>query len=129
MASLTNYAEDKLRDHLLGITAYTMPTDVYLALYTAAPDETGGGTECTGGSYARQVISTWTAGSTGSGSASNSADLSFTNMPACTVVAVALLDAASGGNMLLYETLGSSKTVTAGATLPVATGDVVVTFA
>jgi len=62
MASLTNYAEDKLRDHLLGITAYTMPTDVYLALYTAAPDETGGGTECTGGSYARQV---WNVGVSG----------------------------------------------------------------
>ena len=55
-SALGNYLAKKILDHVLGGTTYTQPTSVDLALYTAAPDSTGGGTEVTGGGYARQQI-------------------------------------------------------------------------
>jgi alkylation response protein AidB-like acyl-CoA dehydrogenase len=50
--SLSNYAENKVLDHVLGTTSYTKPT-TYVALYTVAPTDSTAGTEVTGGSYAR----------------------------------------------------------------------------
>lgn len=128
MASMTDYLEDALRDHVLRNTAYTSPTTVYLALFTSATDDAGGGTEVTGGSYARQAV-TFAAGAAGSGAADNSSDVSFTNMPAATVTHAALFDASSGGNMLMHAALSSSKTTNSGDTLTFATGDVDAVFA
>ena len=118
--NLTNYLENKLLDHFLGTTAYTMPTPVYVALFTVAPGEAGGGTEVTGGSYARQTAA-FTAAS--SGATSNSANIDFTGMPAATTVAIALFDAITSGNMLVHGTLTTNKTTDAGDTLRIATGD------
>ena len=118
--NLTNYLENKLLDHFLGTTAYTMPTPVYVALFTVAPGDAGGGTEVTGGSYARQTAA-FTAAS--SGATSNSANIDFTGMPAATTVAIALFDAITSGNMLVHGTLTTNKTTDAGDTLRIATGD------
>lgn len=126
MADLSNYAEDKLLDHILGTAAYTMPTNVYIALYTVAPTDAGGGTEVVGGSYARKVAA-FSASS--GGTTSNTADIDFTNMPAVTVVAAGIFDAVSGGNLLWHGNLASSKSVDAGDTLRLATGDIDVTLA
>ena len=117
--NLTNYLENKLLDHFLGTTAYTMPT-VYVGLFTVAPGDAGGGTEVTGGSYARQTAA-FTAAS--SGATSNSANIDFTGMPAATTVAIALFDAITSGNMLVHGTLTTNKTTDAGDTLRIATGD------
>lgn len=118
--NLTNYLENKLLDHFLGTTSYTMPTPVYVALFTAAPGDAGGGTEVTGGSYARKTA-TFTAAS--SGATSNSANIDFTGMPAATTVAIAIFDAITSGNMLVHGTLTTNKTTDAGDTLRIATGD------
>ena len=118
--NLTNYLENKLIDHFLGTTSYTMPADVYVALFTAAPGEAAGGTEVTGGSYARK-IATFTAAS--SGATSNDSNIDFTGMPAATTVAIGIFDALTSGNMLLYGTLTANKTTDAGDTLRIATGD------
>ena len=118
--NLTNYLENKLIDHFLGTASYTMPTDVYVALFTVAPSDAGGGTEVTGGSYARQVA-TFTAAS--SGATSNDTNVDFTGMPAVTTVAIGILDNITSGNMLLYGTLTTNKTTDAGDTLRIATGD------
>lgn len=117
--NLTNYAENKLLDHILGTAAYTMPT-VYVSLYTVAPTDASSGTEVTGGSYARQAVSF--ASSTG-GATSNTANIDFTGMPACTVVAIGVTDALSSGNILVYGSLAANKTLDAGDTLRVSTGD------
>jgi hypothetical protein len=122
--SLTNYAENKVLDHVLGTTAYTMPT-TYVALYTVAPTDSSAGTEVTGGSYAR-IAGAWTA-STG-GATANSSNLDFTGMPACTVVAVAVLDNSTGGNILIHGTLTANKSLDAGDTLRIATGDLDITI-
>jgi hypothetical protein len=118
--NLTNYLENKLIDHFLGTTSYTMPADVYVALFTVAPSDAAGGTEVTGGSYARQ-IATFTAAS--SGATSNDSNIDFTGMPAATTVAIGIFDAITTGNMLLYGTLTTNKTTDAGDTLRIATGD------
>ena len=117
--NLTNYLENKLLDHFLGTTAYTMPT-VYVGLFTVAPGDAGGGTEVTGGSYARQTAA-FTAAS--SGATSNSGNIDFTGMPAATTVAIALFDASTSGNMLVHGTLTTNKQTDAGDTLRIATGD------
>ena len=118
--NLSNYLENKLLDHFLGTTSYTMPSPVYVALYTVAPSDAGGGTEATGGSYARQTA-TFSAAS--SGATSNDANIDFTNMPACTVVAIGIHDNITSGNLLVWGTLTSNKSLDAGDTLRIATGD------
>lgn len=118
--NLSNYLEDKLIDHFLGTTTYTMPSSVYVALYTVAPSDSGGGTQVTGGSYARQVA-TFSASS--GGATSNTGNIDFAGMPACTVVAIGIFDNLTAGNLLLWGTLTSNKTVDAGDTLRIATGD------
>ena len=118
--NLSNYLENKLIDHFLGTTSFTMPAAVYVGLYTVAPDDTGGGTQVTGGSYARQTA-TFTASA--SGATSNSANIDFAGMPAATVVAIGIFDASTAGNLLLWGTLTANKTTDAGDTLRIATGD------
>jgi hypothetical protein len=126
--NLSDYAEKKLLDHLLGTTSYTMPSAVYLALYTAAPTDSSGGTEVTGGSYVRKVV-TFDEVTSGSGSTTNDTTLDFTGMPSCTVVAVAVLDALTSGNILVYGTLSTNKTLDSGDILRVASGDLSITIA
>lgn len=118
--NLSNYLENKLIDHFLGTTSFTAPAAVYVALYTVAPSDAGGGTEVTGGSYGRQTA-TFTASA--SGATSNNSNIDFTNMPAATVVAIGIHDNVSAGNLLLWGTLTTNKTTDAGDTLRIATGD------
>lgn len=118
--NLSDYLENKLLDHFLGTTAYTMPSNVYVALYTVAPTDSTAGTEVTGGSYARQSSAFDAAAS---GATQNSADIDFVDMPACTVVAIGLHDASTSGNLLVHGTLNQNKTLDAGDTLRIAQGD------
>lgn len=128
MASMTDYLEDKLRDHVLRNVVYTSPATVYLALFTTATTDAGGGTEVSGGSYARQAVA-FQAGAAGSGAGDNSAAGTFSNMPAGTVTHAALFDALTGGNMLLHAPLSSPKTPAAGDAISFAVGDIDAIFA
>lgn len=112
----SNYLENKILDHVLKNTSYTSPTTVYCALFTAAPGETGGGTEVTGGSYARQAVTFSTAAS---GESHNSADIVYTLMPAATVTHFGVYDASTAGNLLYYGAFSASKTTTSGDTLTI----------
>ena len=118
--NLSNYLENKLLDHFLGTTSYTMPTTVYIGLYTVVPTDAGGGTQVTGGSYARQTAAFSAAAS---GTTSNTANIDFAGMPAATTVAIGVFDALTAGNLLLWGTLTANKTTDAGDTLRIATGD------
>lgn len=118
--NLSNYLENKVLDHILGTTTYTKPSAVYVALYTAAPNDAGGGTEVSGGSYARQTAAFDAAAS---GATQNTANVDFVNMPASTVVAIGIHDALTSGNLLVWGTLSTSKSLDLGDTLRIATGD------
>jgi hypothetical protein len=123
--NLTNYLESKLIDHFLGTTTYTKPSAVYVALFTVTPGEAAGGTEVTGGSYARQAA---TFGAASSGATTNDTNIDFANMPAATTVAIGIFDASTSGNMLLYGALTTNKTTDAGDTLRIATGSLSVSI-
>src|SRR5437899_12882996 len=68
MAGMSDFLENALVDwffraQALGVTgasagAASGPTTLYYALFTAAPNDAGGGTEVTGGSYARVSVAT-----------------------------------------------------------------------
>lgn len=103
MSAKTNFLSNKILNHFLRNTADTAPTTVYLALYTVAPTATTGGTEVTGASYARQAM-TFAAAS--GGACSTSADITFSGLPAGTVVAVAICDASTSGNILWFKSYG-----------------------
>lgn len=143
MAAFSDFAENKILDWLmrgqaLGITggsaaAGTGPTNLYVALLTAAPSDTGGGTEVSGGSYARvnvassmanwsgtQGAATTVASSGTTGTISNNNAVTFpaptANWGVCTHFA--LYDASSAGNLLMWAPLTTSKTVNNGDPAP-----------
>jgi hypothetical protein len=121
--SMTNYLELEVLDHVFGKGAYTAPTP-YLALFTVAPSDAGGGTEVSGGSYARQAIASNMAVAS-SGAITNSGAISFPTATASwgTVVAFGVMDASTAGNMLWWGDLTASKAVGSGDTLSFAAGD------
>jgi hypothetical protein len=120
MAAISNYLENELLDHVLKAAAYTAGASVKLALFTSNPTDAGSGTEVSGGSYARQTITFGTAAS--GGTISNTADITFTTMPAATVTHVGIYEHTSD-NLLFHGALSSSKSVDAGDTFKISTGD------
>ena len=129
MAGFSDYLEDKVLDHVFGGTAYTAPSTLYVALYTVAPDDTGGGTEVTGGSYARQTA-TFTVSGTSPTTATNAASIEYPTATADygTVTSVGILDASSGGNLLAYADLDTSKVVSTGDVFRFDAGDLDITL-
>lgn len=133
MAAMSDYLENKLIDALLRGQSFTFPTTVYIALFTANPTDSTAGTEVTGGSYARVAVTcsmanfagTQSAGSTTAssgtnGTTSNNTVITFPTPTANwgTVTGVAVMDAATSGNVLLFGALGSSKVVNNGDVAP-----------
>jgi hypothetical protein len=126
MAEFSDFMENKIIDHMLRNQAYTPPATVYLALFTTATSDAGGGTEVSGGSYARQAV---TLSAASGGASSNSADITFPTATANwgTVTHLALMDALTGGNMLMHTALDESKTVNNGDTFKINAGALDVT--
>ena len=56
MSNASNRLENLVLDHLCRSATWTPPATLYVALYTAAPSDAGGGTEVTGGSYVRKSL-------------------------------------------------------------------------
>lgn len=133
MSAMSDYLENKIIDWLFRQQAYAPPATLHMGLLTAAPSDTGGGTECSGGSYARVAVAsslvnfagTQSAGSTvassgTSGTTSNNVAVTF---PAPTgdwgrATHFAIYDAASAGNLLFWGTLGAAKNINNGDSAP-----------
>lgn len=124
--SFSNYLETNVLGHVFGGSAYTAPTTLYLALFTSNPDEDGSGTEVTGGAYARQTVAFTVSGNT----ASNTAAVEYATATASfgTVSHVGVYDALSGGNLMAYAALTSSKAIDIGDVFRVPTGDLDITL-
>lgn len=145
MSALSDYLENKLTDLIFRGQAFTAPATLYFALFTAAPSDSGGGTEVSGGSYARasmtanltnwsgtQGAGTTTASSGTGGASSNNNAITFPTPSANwgTVTHWGVFDAASSGNLLMHGALTVSKNVNNGDPAPsFAAGDLDVTFA
>jgi hypothetical protein len=130
MAALSDYAEKLLLDWMMTTGTATRPTSWYVALYTAAPSDSGGGTEVSGAGYARQSV-TFDAASSPAGTTSNSADVSFTAVGGDygTVTHMGIFDASTGGNLLWHGVLSASKTVEDGDTITFTAGNIDLTMA
>jgi len=111
---------------------------IFIALFTAAPGETGGGTEVTGGAYARTanqpLDANWTATSGTDGQTDNAADITFPAPVGAnwgTIVSFAQVDRATGtATMFSYASLTASRVVNDGDQAPkFATGALTATFA
>ena len=130
MAGFSDYLEDKVLEHVFGGNAYSAPSTLYVALYTSAPSDTGGGTEVSGGGYVRKT-STFNVSGTNPTTASNAGAVEYPTATANygTVVAVGIFDALSSGNLLAYANLTTSKVVSTGDVFRFNTGDLDVTLA
>jgi len=113
--SFSDYLENELLDHVLGGGDYSRPGTVYVGLFTATPSDAGGGTEVSGGSYARVSVTNnstnWPAAS--SGAKSNGTAITFPMATASwgTISQFGIFDAASGGNLLAWGDLSTSRAV------------------
>lgn len=131
MSSMTNYYETEMLNTMRGITA-AAPSVVYLALLLSNPTETGAaGTEASYTGYARQAM-TFSAPATSGNAVSiqNSAQIEFPTPPGAsgTVTYAAIMDAATGGNMLVYKQLSNTIVLTSEVSPRFAAGDVVLTM-
>ena len=108
----------------------TRPTAWYVALYTSAPSDSGGGTEVSGSGYSRQSV-TFAAATSGAGTTSNTNAQTFTASGGAfgTVVAIGIHDASSGGNLLWHGNMTASKTIADGDTLEFSIGNIDLTLA
>ena len=124
--SLSDFAENEILDHLLSAATYTPPATLYLAVFTAAPTDAGGGTEVSGGSYARLAVTNEATNfpAAVAGAKSNGVALTMVTASASwgTIVAYALFDASSAGNMIGWADLTSSVLINNGDTLRFAAG-------
>lgn len=118
--SKSDFLENKLLDHVLGGVDYVRPATVFIALYTVAPSDAGGGTEVTGGSYARAAVTNNATNfpAAAGGAKANGTEITFVQATANwgTVVAASIFDAVSGGNLLYHGTLTVNKAIDSGDT-------------
>jgi hypothetical protein len=126
MSASDNF-ENKILDAGFGTGTLTKPANVYVALYSTAPTDSTAGTEVTGNGYARQIVSF---SSAANGAIASSGNVTFTANAASTwttAVAVALTDASTAGNVMVYSTLSPTRTLKDSETLTFETADLVVT--
>lgn len=130
MAALSDHAENLLLNWLMTADSVTRPTAWYVALYTAAPSDSGGGTELSGNGYSRQTIAVNTATGTG-GTTSNNANITFTASGGDwgDVTHIGIHDASTGGNLLWHGAMSASKNIADGDTLQFNTGNIDLTIA
>lgn len=124
--SFTNDLETRVLQWALTNGSPTRPTAWYVGLFTAAPGEAGGGTEISGSAYARQAVTFTVSGNL----ATNNAAIEFPTATGTwgTITHVAVFDADTSGNMLVYATLTSSKTIASGDVLRIPSGDLDITL-
>jgi hypothetical protein len=141
MSKFSNYTEGNIIETTLRGAAFPVPSNVYVALFTADPtDANVTANEVQVAAWPAYVrvdaaqgaaISTgWTANS--NGVSSNAKTLTFTannGAGAVTVTHVGLYDASSGGNLLYHAPLVASKTLQIGDVLSFAIGSLTVTVA
>lgn len=117
MAGKSDWLENKVLDHLLGGPDLVRPGTIYVALFTVAPtaDAGTGGTEVTGGAYARVGVTNNTTNfpaATG-GVKSNGAVITFptATAPWGTIVAFGIYDALTAGNLLFWNVVTANKVI------------------
>lgn len=128
---MSTFLANEILDHLLNADTYSTPSGtVHVALFTVAPTDAGGGTEVpfTNG-YARVALDSTTVNQWSTAAARALDNLNDITFPTAsggnwgTIVAAGLYDASSGGNLLWWANLTTSRIVNDGDTFEFAVGD------
>ena len=138
-----DFLENQIVDVLLRGQSTGFGANVYVGLSTAACSDSSVGTEVSGGSYARVSVArslaawagTQSAGSTSAssgtgGQTSNNATITFPTPSAGwgTVTHFFIADASSGNNIVICQSLTTSKTINSGDTVTFPAGTLTITF-
>ena len=138
MSALSDFAENKLLDHILGTASFTKPAKVYVGLHTQSPNESASAATEVGGSAGDSTTGGYfrieaTFGAASNGSASNNANITF---PTATsdfgvISHIGIYDSSTPGqgNLLLHGALDASKTISTGDTFQISTGQLTITLA
>jgi hypothetical protein len=130
MSSFTDHTENLVLNWLFTTNSATRPTAWYVGLFTAAPSDTGGGTEVSGNGYAR--VATGTINVTGTATtATNAAVIEFA--PASggnwgTITYAAIFDAETSGNMMAWAELTTARTINDGDVFRIPAGSLTITL-
>jgi hypothetical protein len=124
--AMSNYLENKLLEAVVKNTTYTSPSTVYLALYSTAPTDSTAGTELSGNGYSRQAV-TFASAANGTITSNSAASFSTATGDWSPIVATAIVDASTGGNILFYK-ITPPRNIKSGDTLVVESGDITITL-
>jgi len=125
MGTISDYLELKWLDHVFENAAFGVPTNIYIALSTADPTDSGGSiAEPSGNNYARKVMNTWNAAS--SRVSTNNGVITFNTASGAwgNITHYAIFDAITAGNMLAHGSLSVAKNVVSGNTPSIATTEI-----
>jgi hypothetical protein len=131
MSSFTDHTESLVLTWLLTSGTATRPTAWYVGLFTAAPSDTGGGTEVSGSGYARVATGTMTISGTSPTTATNAAAIEFAAASGGNWGSIgwaAIFDAETSGNMIAWAALSTARTINDGDVLRIPAGDLDVTL-
>jgi len=139
MGAFSDYLENKVLDHVLNngrALTYAPPTTLYFALFTSSGglenNTVGEQTEITGTPYARQALDGSTNYFTVSsgGAVSNYDDVEFpvATQDWGTITHVAIMDALTSGNVLIWGALISSKIIENGDQFKFTAGNLDITI-
>jgi len=153
MSAASNYLENEVLDHVLGETArnYTPSSALHIALFSGTASDvlaaleagtnstSGAGNwghyEINAGAYARKPANFATASG---GASALSGDVTFATATAnyqnaatsgSTVTCIAVVDAATSGNVLFYGQLDNAKEILNGDTFQVSSGNLTISLA
>jgi hypothetical protein len=130
MSSFSDYTENLVLNWLFTTNSATRPTAWYVGLFTAAPSDTGGGTEVSGNGYARVATGTISVSGTDT-LATNAAAIEFAAASGGnwgTITHAAIFDASSSGNMLAWAQLTTSRTINDGDVFRIPAGSLDITL-
>ena len=124
---MSDYLENALLNLTVNATAYTPPSNVYLALLLSNPTDTGIVFEVTGINYSRHLV-TFTTATTGT--VSNNSIINFA--PAGSLWGdigwVGIYDALTGGNLLYHTPLDTVLTIDVGNIFKISVGNLTITL-
>lgn len=127
MSAASDYLENKLLDHVLKNTAYTQPSNLYVGLFTASTglESNSPTSEVSGNAYARKTVAFDAAAS---GTTQNTSNVTFDTATGTwgTITHIAVMDASSGGNVLFWGAVATSKLIESGDTFQISADNLVI---
>lgn len=135
MANASDVLETQIITHLFRSGTWPKPGALYIALAASIPYDSGLTSEISGAGYARVRYDpgdgNWTAPTGGNGQTSNInlIDFGVAGTTWGTIRYAAIMSALTGGDILAWASLATSRNIYPGDGFIIAPGDLVVTFA